>query len=99
MGDEGQGGGAAVGGADSLAGPVDVLVDRTLGDVEKPGDFLGLLVARHQPQAFTLARRQGFKADPGICTTLPHRWRVAQAARNTSGVNPAVLTLLVLGRV
>ena len=99
MGDEGQGGGAPVGGADSLAGPIDVLVDRALGDVEEPGDFLGLPMARHQPQAFALARRQSLEASPGIYTILPHRWRVAQAGGNARGVNRVVLTLSVLGRV
>lgn len=99
MGYEGQGGRAAVGGPDPLAGPVEVLVDRALGDVQETGDLLRLLVARHQPQAFALAWCQGLEAVPGICATLPHRWRVAQAAGNASGVNRVVLTLLVLGRV
>lgn len=99
VGDQGQGGGTPVGGPDSLSGPVDVFVDRALGDVQEAGDFLGLVMARDQPQTLALARRQGLESRFGLCRNLPHRWRLAQAARNASGVNLTVLARFVLCRV
>ena len=58
MGGEQAGGFVAIIHTQALAGLVQVGVDGVLGDAELTADLLGAQMVVHQPQTFTLARRQ-----------------------------------------